>query len=79
MSVNGSIAPLTKLIVSPTGDDDANLAFPCRAIYIAADGDVKVTTPYSTYTVTLGVGLYPIEITKIFATGTTATIGFVGA
>jgi hypothetical protein len=79
MSVIGGVEPITKLQVSPSGDDSNDLSFPTRVIYVSTAGDVKLTTTQDlTYTVPLGVGTHIIEVKRLWSTGTTATIGYLG-
>lgn len=62
--------------VAVTTSDSADLATkPTRALYIGVTGDVKVTMQ-SGDTVTFKaapVGTLPVCVTRVFATGTTAT------
>ena len=70
----GLLAPLTRIEpVSP--DDAADLAEACRAINVAVDGVVRITTTEGvTGDVFITAGIpFPIRATRIWATGTTAT------
>lgn len=45
----------------------------CRAIIVAIDGEIKVITAYNeTRTFTVPIGVIPLQVKKVFATGTTA-------
>lgn len=48
----------------------------CRALYIGVTGDVKVNLPGQTVGVVfkaVPVGILPVQATRVYATGTTAT------
>ena len=58
-----------------TPDNDEDLAFPTRAIYVGTSGDLKVTMTEGE-TVTLAncpAGIIPLRVKRIFATGTAAS------
>ena len=58
-----------------TPDDAADLAVPCRALNVAEQGFVRVTT-LGGDTVRLFVnagGLIPVRVSRVWATDTTAT------
>ena len=63
--------------VTITPDDSTDLAeIPTTGVYIGGDGDIKVDMLDGTATtfVALKAGVvYPFEITRVYATGTTAT------
>lgn len=57
-----------------TPSDSADVAYVTRAVYLNIGGDLKVTTlGGETVTMPLGAGWHPIRLTRIWATGTTAT------
>lgn len=47
----------------------------CRALYIGGTGDVTVDTPHSTNVTfsAVPVGILPVQATKVYQTGTSAT------
>jgi hypothetical protein len=58
-----------------TPSDSVDLEFMSRAIYVGVAGDLRVTVK-SGQTVTLvaaAVGWHPIRVSRVWATGTTAT------
>lgn len=60
--------------VAVTPSDTAAVAF--SALYVGGAGNVKVDTPFSTGVTFTGVpagALLPVQVTKVYATGTTAT------
>ena len=57
-----------------TPSDGADLAFTCYALIIGAAGTIKVTMRGGqVVTMTVPVGLIPIRVSRVWATGTTAT------
>ncbi|MDJ1008325.1 MAG: hypothetical protein QNJ13_10925 [Paracoccaceae bacterium] len=62
-------------VAEVTPDDAADLAWPSRALNVAQTGTVRVTTiGGETGTVYVAAGaLFPIRVSRIWATGTTAT------
>lgn len=61
--------------VAVTPSDATTLAG-VRALYIGVTGDVAVVTPGRTTSVVFKaapVGILPVQVTKVLATGTTAT------
>ncbi|MET3578214.1 hypothetical protein ABID19_001231 [Mesorhizobium robiniae] len=61
--------------VEVTPSDDADLATIPRALWIGVGGDVRVTT-IGGETVTFKSvqdGAFPVRVTRVYATGTTAT------
>jgi len=63
-----------------TPNDGADLTDAVRAIYVGGDGTLTVDTANSTQVtlnVVIGGSILPIQVTKVWATGTTAT-GLVG-
>ena len=71
--------PADWLVDLGTGSDDP-LDAPIRAIYVGAQGDVKITDIKGNdiTLVALAAGVFhPVYATKVFSTGTTAT-GIVG-
>jgi len=59
-----------------TLSDSTELA-PTRALYIGGAGDLKVTMAYGTEVTFSGLSagsILPIQVTKCFATGSTATL-----
>ena len=68
--------PATKAL-SITPDDDDNLTFATRGVYIGGGGDLRVDMQGGGVAVTF-VGLaagtvLPVRVAKVYATGTTAT------
>ena len=63
---------------SPALNDNADLAYPCRAVYVGTIGDLKVTM-IDGGTVTLqnlAPGIWhPMAVRRIFATGTDIPVG----
>lgn len=60
--------------VEITPADGADLAWTSRALYVGGQGDVKVTTCGGDTVTFVGlVGLLPVRVKRVFATGTTAT------
>lgn len=60
---------------SVTPSDTVDLTYTARALYIGADGDVKLIT-IGGETVTFAnvpVGILPVRAARVLATGTTAT------
>ena len=58
-----------------TTSDSTDLTNSARALYIGATGDVKVKTwggNVLTF-VAVPIGFFPVSVTRVFATGTTAT------
>lgn len=57
---------------------DQTLPAACRSLYIGVTGNVKVDLPKTTgITFTnVPVGIFPIQVTKIYQTGTTVTASF---
>lgn len=57
-----------------TPSDIADLSRPARGIYVGTEGAVKVTTTGgSTVTFTNVYGILPVEVVRVFSTGTTAS------
>lgn len=58
-----------------TPDDTADLATPSRALNVATSGSVQVTTiAGTTATIFIAAGIgFPVRVTRVWATGTTAT------
>lgn len=60
-----------------TPADGANLANPAMALYVGGAGNVKVDTVGGqtgvTFTGVTAGSVLPIQVTKVYATGTTAT------
>ena len=58
-----------------TPSDGADLSLTSRAVYVGGGGDLHVTlSDGDTVTLTnAGAGWHPIRVTRIWATGTTAT------
>ncbi len=60
--------------VEVTPDDANDLAIVSRAIYIGTPGDIRVTMKNgSIVTFSTGQGWHPIRVSRVWATGTTAT------
>jgi len=62
----GAITPSDSTTFSPT----------YRALYVGVSGDIYVDCPHTGTNVKLGavpVGILPIEVTRVYATGTTAS------
>ena len=58
-----------------TPDDDADLEFVARALWVGTGGALKVTTAKGS-TVTFNVpggGVLPVQVSRVFATGTDAS------
>lgn len=58
-----------------TPNDSTDLTLVARALYIGAGGDIKVDLPNND-TVTfksVGSGFFPVRVTRVYATGTTAS------
>lgn len=72
--VQGLESPAT-LLIAITPDDGTDLVRPSRAINVAQSGSVQVTTlGGSTATVYIAAGIgFPLRVSRIWATGTTAT------
>lgn len=71
----GSTAPARKAIPVTTSDSDLLVSIP-RGLYIGVSGDVKVTLADDNTAVifkSVPVGLLPVMVKQVFATGTTAT------
>lgn len=65
-------------LVNITPSDSADLPDALRMLIIGTGGDVKITDPRGVTDVyALEAGNYPIRVSRIWATGTTAT-GLVG-
>ena len=66
--------PLTHLS-EVTPDDDTDLPYVTRTIYVGTSGDMEVTTAggEDVTLANLPVGWHPIRVSRIHATGTTAT------
>lgn len=60
-----------------TPDDVTELAGPTRGVYVGGAGDLTVDMadggPAVTFVGVLAGSLLPIQVTKVYATGTTAT------
>lgn len=58
-----------------TPSDSATLQAGCRSLYVGTQGDVTVIPPRSSTAVLFKdvVGLLPIQVAQVKATGTTAT------
>jgi hypothetical protein len=58
-----------------TTSDSSDLSTAARALYVGTGGDIKVTTiGGETVTFTsVAAGFFPIRVSRVFATGTTAT------
>lgn len=69
-----AITPATRA-AAVTPSDSTDLDVPCRAINVAAAGNVSViTTGGDTVTVNVAAGIaFPLEARRIRSTGTTAT------
>jgi hypothetical protein len=63
------------ILVPVTPDDATDLPMPSRALNVAQEGMVRVTTTGgSTATLYIGAGSgFPVRVTRVWATGTTAT------
>ena len=63
------------ILVPVTPDDGADLAMPSRALNVAQSGMVQVTTTGgSTASLYIAAGIgFPVRVTRVWATGTTAT------
>lgn len=62
-------------VLNTTPDDNADLTYVSRALNVATSGDVRVTTlggDVATVHIAAG-GAFPIRVTRVWATGTTAT------
>ena len=71
---NGAEAPASDCFVV-TPNDSEDLARPARAFYAQNEGDIRVTT-YEGNVRTIPIGAFmplPLAITRVHATGTTAT------
>lgn len=70
----GLESPAT-ILVSVTPDDTTDLSVPSRALNVAQEGLVRVTTTGgSTATIYVAAGIgFPVRATRVWATGTTAT------
>jgi len=61
--------------VTLTPDDNNDLVAPTRAVYIGVSGDIKVDMlgeGTATVWTAVPVGVFPIRITRLYATDTTA-------
>lgn len=57
-----------------TPNDSTDLDVTPRALLIAVEGDLRVTTRGGqTLTMAVPAGIVPIRVSRVFATGTTAT------
>lgn len=54
---------------------DQSLALGCRGLYVGTTGDIKVDLPSNTgITFTnVAVGIFPVQVTKVYNSGTTAS------
>lgn len=61
-------------LISVTPDDAQDLPFASRALNVAQSGTVRVTTVAGTTgTITVAAGImFPVRITRVWATGTSA-------
>jgi len=67
-------APVHSAVAVTPADDGA--LNPTRALYIGATGDVTVDMAENGTNITftaVPVGIFPIQVTRVYATGTTAT------
>lgn len=57
-----------------TPSDSVNLVAPTRALYIGGGGDISVEMLNGTISFSaVQAGIFPIQVTRVNATGTTAT------
>lgn len=58
-----------------TPDDSSDLPVAARSLYVAATGDLRITTVGGDMVTFTGVpaGILPVRIARVHATGTTAT------
>lgn len=73
-AVTASVPAVSAAAVTP--DNDTDLATPTRALYIGVSGDVKVDMVGTGEGITfkaVPVGVLPVQVTRVYATGTTAT------
>ena len=70
----GLESPATRL-EDVTPSDTADLAYVTRALNVASNGTVRVTTKDGdTATVTVAAGIpFPVRVRRVWSTGTTAT------
>lgn len=54
---------------------DQTLAAGCRGLYVGGTGNIKIDMPNATGVTFAGVaaGILPVQVTKVYQTGTTAT------
>lgn len=70
-----SLESPASMLVPVTPDDSTDLLVPSRALNVAQSGMVQVTTTggtTATLFVAAGIG-FPVRVTRVWATGTTAT------
>lgn len=77
MSVSKTIPATETVEITPS--DDTTFAPPFRSLWVGGAGSVKITDPTGNDTTFVldGAGVLPVEVVRIFATGTDAT-GIVG-
>lgn len=67
-------APVEDLVVV-TLSDSVDIAAGSRALYLPVAGTVKVTTKNgNARTLALGAGWHPMSVTRVWLTGTTASL-----
>ena len=77
MSVSRTVPATETVEITP--DDDATFAPPFRSLWVGSAGSVKITDAKGNDTTFVldGAGPLPVEVQRVFATGTDAT-GIVG-
>ena len=70
-----SILAPARILEEITPDDSNDITYTTRALNVATSGSVKVTTEDGdTGTVYISAGIaFPIRVTRVWSTGTTAT------
>jgi hypothetical protein len=74
-NADATVSARRGIVVTPTDAVDLTNGV-CRAIYVGVTGDLVVVMPYDDSTVTftnVPVGIFPIQCSQIYSTGTTAS------
>jgi hypothetical protein len=75
-SVAADVVPSNTVNIAYPGDDTTspnNSKWPC-VLYIGTSGNIKVRTAGGNEITFVGVsGFFPVQVVRVFATGTTAT------
>ena len=76
VSVAAAVTPNNTVNIAYPGDNTASpntSAWPC-VLYVGTSGNVKVLTAGGNEVTFVGVsGFFPVQVVRVFATGTTAT------